>query len=126
MGAQSIPLESLPEPRLQFRWKAGDRPGLWRCIYELVLPLREHDIRRERYNAATDKIRKRKCLRLKISETQRDSQTAPCSSPFGEPPQFDAPFRDGAHAKWDSEALKGLPIYCIAPDGTAYKSEATP
>ena len=41
---------TLPAPRLQLRWapaKPNKHKWNWACHYELVLPLREHDIRGE-------------------------------------------------------------------------------
>lgn len=104
---------NLPAPRLQLRWRkptenelSNDSIGFmnthrWSCDYELVIPLGEHDIRRE---SGPELVAK---LGTTFTSSGRD-----------EPPDY-APFRDGAHAKWDSEALGGLPVYVICMDGTA-------
>ncbi len=97
----------LPLPRLELRWiKTKKHKGFedyknhFRCIYELVLPLMGYDIRKENKN---DEV-VREIQRVKIGETLRS----------GHEPIWDGkvetPFRDGAHANWDSSVLK-LPVY---------------
>ena len=106
----------LPAPRLQLRWQRQPTSDVewmgeptWLCRYELIIPLREHDIRRER-----DDQPKRPFHRALISTTK--------STGRGDGPDY-APFRDGAHARWDSKALDGLPVYVISTDGRAIKQE---
>ena len=114
---------TLPAPRLQFRWvpyqpETGNERVFgydWACYYELVLPLGEHDIRREVYKDG-EQVGERHELVLPFpgfTKVGRGGSSKPCED--GRP---DTPFRDGAHAKWDSEALGGLPVFVIAPDGT--------
>ncbi|MFG1370729.1 hypothetical protein V5F32_00970 [Xanthobacter oligotrophicus] len=100
----------LPAPRLQFRWAPGETPGYeWVVFYEFVLPLREHDCRRDGPQGASGE------LVLEIGKTARGSnQTCP----------NDKPYRDGAHANWDNEALGGyLPIIVIDPQGRPFVEE---
>lgn len=122
----------LPVPRLQLRWAPKPVPAsekaraaairrernacksigfeyiednAWDCFYELVLPSKNHT-RDERYDVGF--------IIVPISWTRRTSQTPPChNSPT------DDVFRDSAHAFWDSSVLGWIPIYVIAPDGTA-------
>lgn len=108
--------EPLPAPRLQLRWRKPTKRELardsvahinkfrWTCEYEIVLPLQENDIRRSK---------KRTELKLRIGRTFMST---------GQPlTVFDPPFRDGAHAHWDSKALGDIPVYVINPDGSAIK-----
>lgn len=111
-----LPCEAgLPMPRLQLRWQdlpMNDPAGFgktWICRYELIIPLREHDIRAEREGKPD-----RPFHRVLIGTTR-----AGCSSP----PEF-APYRDGAHAAWDGAVLGGLPVFVITPDGRAAKQPA--
>ncbi len=115
----------LPAPRLQLRWATPSKkdqddfgfvqasnpePGehrRWICHYEIVLPLREHDIRRE--DADGQNVRSE--LAILINRSSRGT-TETCPK--------DTPYRDGAHAKWDSGVLGGLPVYVIDPDGGAH------
>lgn len=112
----------LPVPRLQLRWalSAEGDPGWglplryleqgegghrrWICHYEFVVPLREHDIRRER-EGAPDVAE----LVIPISKTQRGSTHPP----------DDEPYRDGAHAAWDAPHFGNPPVYVLPVDGPA-------
>jgi hypothetical protein len=124
--------KGLPVPRLQLRW--GPKPvpnsdpkrqaalrrdkalskqmGLpsvktddWDCFYELVLGCENHT-RDDHYGVGF--------IIVPISWTRRGSSKRPCEfSPI------DDVFRDGAHAFWDSKAMGWLPIFVVAPDGTA-------
>ena len=113
----------LPAPRLQLRWTAADVPedGEWLCHYELVIPLGKDDIRREIYDHEGDLVGKTNESRVTLKEpTSRSGGGIPCTAPDGTR-YCDAPFRDGAHAQWDSEAMGGFPIFVIAPDGSAFQ-----
>ena len=116
--AEPTPQIDLPLPRLQLRWavpvegapgggapppyvaQGGDRR--WICHYELVLPLHEHDIRRERDGAPHETQ-----LVIPISKTRRGSVNAP----------DDEPYRDGVHAAWDASVLGNLPVYVLPIEG---------
>lgn len=97
----------LPAPRLQFRWLPCDDPAYtWTAIYELVLPLRDHDMRRPGGDGVGP------CeMYLEMGRTRR-----------GHGPECpnDTPYRDGVHAHWDGAALGGLPIYVIDPKGQVW------
>lgn len=119
--------KSLPTPRLQLRWEPSKFDGYnWQCNYELVILLKEHDIRRDIYK--NDRLLKKKApreLAIQMKSPQlRLSEATPCAAPNGER-YTDTPYRDGAHAKWDSEQLK-LPVYVIAPDGMTFLVEDRP
>lgn len=115
--------QNLPAPRLQMRWEVNqDEESRQRfqylCHYELVMPLGEHDIRREVYGEDGEMTGKLNELVVPMGgPSKRGCATPPCVRSDGEL-YFDEPYRDGAHAKWDAEALGGLPVWVIALDGT--------
>lgn len=111
----------LPVPRLQLRWlKSDDARYQWMCHYELVMPLREHDIRREVYDDEGMQTGEVDELVVPLKEPScRSGGGTPCRTPDGAS-YYDAPYRDGAHARWDSEALGGLPVYVIDLQGVAH------
>lgn len=106
MDSAAIPL---PMPRLQFRWRKPNRREAkkailgsgpdWVCDYELILPLGEYDMRRKGG---------RDYLALKLGGTRVKTTAREMT---------DTPFRDGAHASWDSKALGGMPVVVIGSDG---------
>ncbi|WP_176331569.1 hypothetical protein [Burkholderia vietnamiensis] len=113
---------TLPAPRLQLRWASSTiRPEYnWECHYELVLPLGEWDVRAERYGDDGEPLPKLKELIVPMkSPSLRESTNMPCGDPSGQR-YYDSPFRDGAHAWWDSKLLGNPPIFVIAPDGMAF------
>ena len=111
-------------PRLQMRWVREEGPSEfsfttendWLCHYELVLPLREFDIRPEVYvdGEQVDEVSEL-VIPIKGPTRRGSNGTDPCSWEG-----FDAPYRDGVHAGWDSDVLGDLPIFVIAPDGRAH------
>ena len=101
-----VPPGTLPAPRLQLRWVAI-RPD-WKtkcCYYELVLPLQQYDIRRPDEVEFTDDPVE---MVVELGSTNVDGGGMPMYK--GE---VATPFRDGAHAHWDSAKLGNLPIYAI-------------
>ena len=110
-----------PAPRLQFRWEKGDEPDTWDCQYELILPLRAIDIRRAQF--AEDEETLIDCDELAVNLGYFSSQL--CTAP-GERGDFVVPYRGGAHAQWDAEALNGLPIYCVSPSGRYTRDPHSP
>lgn len=127
MGANLAPFTGpLPTPRLQMRWQPSTRKREynWECHYELVIPLKQYDIRGERYDENEERIRPdltEAAIPMK-EPTLRGGNHAPCTAMDGTR-YCDAPYRDGAHARWDSEALGGLPVFVIAPDATVWQDE---
>ena len=106
-----IDATKLPAPRLELHWrKTGETWETRECAYGIVLPLQEHDIRREseggtEVNERFVEISRTKCsggTRWLFTEADENGK-----------PHIDTPFRDSAHAKWDSEALGGLPIFAV-------------
>lgn len=100
-------------PCIQFRWVKGDGSDFcrdWECHYEIVIPLREFDIRRE----DKDGNIVRENLVIYNSVTYSGAKI-PCI--YENEYFFDTPYRDGAHSHWDNQYLN-FPIYAIAPDGT--------
>jgi hypothetical protein len=123
----------LPAPRLQLRWAPKPVPNsdpkrrkdialskrvsrmmnlpyhpdqAWDCFYEMVLPVDRYDIRNERYGVGF--------IIIPISWSRRTSARVPC-----EHSSIDDPYRDGAHAFWDSKELGWLPIFVVSPNGSA-------
>ena len=112
-------MSKLPAPRLQLRWGFSDNPEYnWMCHYELVLLLGEYDIRREQNEEDPTCLDIGEWVVPITRPTYRGGGGVPCNGGYA-----DAPFRDGAHARWDSEQLGGLPIYVIAVDGEAFPLE---
>lgn len=117
----------LPAPRLQLRWALATPEERrfnnfgWACHYELVLPLDKHDVRREVYDENGDPAGEVSELVVPIkSPSLRGGGGTPCEAQDGSR-YYDAPYRDGAHARWDAAVLGNPPIYVIAPDGTPFK-----
>jgi hypothetical protein len=107
---QRVAQLGLPVPRLQFTWiKITDDWSIKECIYTLVLPLGEHDIRREGPNGK--KVRSE--WHAEIGRTKSDGSARMPVSSDG----VDTPFRDGAHAQWDALVLN-LPLFAVC-DGVA-------
>ncbi|WP_157636690.1 hypothetical protein [Burkholderia ubonensis] len=114
--------DNLPAPRLQLRWVPSDlKSGYeWECHYELVLPLSEHDIRAEQEGPDGAPLPKLKELVVPMKlPSLRGSSGTPCTAQDGSR-YYDDPYRDGAHAFWDSKLLGNPPIFVIAPDGMAF------
>ena len=118
-------IEKLPAPRLQMRWERRADPHdmdwdgelSWNCHYELVLPLGEHDIRREIYKDGEQVGEVEELVVPMKGPTVRGSNgRTPCMDRDGQY-WFDDPIRDGCHAQWDAAAIGNPPIYVIAPDG---------
>lgn len=104
---------------LRLRWV--DDNESWLCFYELVLTLDEFDIRREIYKNGKQ-IGKREELVVALSDgpTRRFKigDSAPCLRSDESGYFYDVPYRDGAHARWDSARLGNIPIKAMAIDGT--------
>lgn len=118
----------LPTPRLQLRWARSEyNEHWWECHYELVILLDEHDIRREVYRNGrllAKKLPREYVVPIGGPTIRQGSGVPPCS--VGDNRYCDAPYRDGAHAQWDSKQLGDPPIYVIAPDGMAFLVEKVP
>ena len=103
----------LPCPRLQFKWiKDGATWSKAKCIYSLVLPLDEDDIRAEN----EDGKRVRDELEIKIGTTEVTRYGTP-SPPIYSDGVVETPYRDGTHARLDNASLGGnLPVIAICGD----------
>ena len=102
----------LPSPRLQFVWMFNPDDGMeYACRYELVFALRDGD-GRGNYHEPSE------CV-ITLGITRRGG-ACPWENQIDL--EHETPFRDGAHARWDSEIFGGLPVYVIAPDGRAVES----
>lgn len=114
-------LKNLPAPRMQLRWEATEKAGVWICHYELVILLSEYDVRRESWDGKKTKILPAQKVIQMGEPTRRDTSKIepPCTLAGGT--RFaDAPFRDGVHAIRDADQLGGIPVYVVAPDGAAF------
>jgi hypothetical protein len=90
-------------PRLELLWDKQD--GERTCIYSLVIPLRESDLRRE--NSKGKDVRN--VLKLKMGKTIVDGGVSVQDG------VVESPHRDGCHALWDSKVL-GIPAYAVCGD----------
>lgn len=110
----------LPSPRLQFTWVAETDD--WHdksCLYSLVIPLAHLDIRAEGKDGKHGVFKEHHAL---IGCTRSNGGAR--RPVFPNPERVDTPFRDGAHAHWDSAALHNLPIYAVC-EKTVTKIEPT-
>ncbi len=105
-----IPASQMPCPRLELRWiKTGDTWTERECAYSIVIPLAEHDIRRE--DKEGNKVRRE--LTVEIGRTRVTGGMG--DEPIWDGKKVDTPYRDGAHALWDAEHLH-LPVYAVCGD----------
>lgn len=87
------------KPVLELTWKKATEKGFnWRAEYELVIPVREIDVR------SKDGV-----FRVKLGGT--NVETTQKGFPI-EDGKVSVPYRDGAHMKWDAEAL-GLEAWAV-------------
>lgn len=100
----------LPSPRFELRWnKTGEDWKDSECVYSFVFPLGEYDIRRG------DEEPKRDEIALEIGKTK-------CNGGDGKRPiesdgKVRTPYRDGAHAHWDQQAIgTHIPIIAVCED----------
>jgi hypothetical protein len=111
---------------MQLRWEEApenDGGWDWQCLYELVLPLRPGDIRREKFDDDGNVIERQSELVVSMGPPlMRGSTERPTFSALGER-YADTPYRNGAHALWDSAHLGDLPIFVIGPDGRVFPVE---
>ncbi len=94
----------LPLPRLQLRWERGANEHELICHYEFVVRVGKHDCRDDAF-------------KLGFAKASFGTTRSTCHKPGGYVPFFpdgtmETPFRDGAHAAWDSHRL-GIPAYVI-------------
>lgn len=103
-------MANLPCPRFEFRWAQIDGWHQRECRYSLVLPLRKHDIRREKNDGVElDEIS------LLIGTTKVTGGDG--KRPIAVDGTVHTPFRDFAHAQWDCESLGGqVPIVAVCED----------
>ena len=111
-----IPTDDLPTPRLELRWRdmtheervssGGCHTSI--CDYDLVIGLREFDIRIEDADGRTGAGSRE--FRVNLSKTLSSGSAASRSHPY----YIEGPFRDSSHAMWDGVQLGRLPIYKIA------------
>jgi hypothetical protein len=129
----TIETQPLPAPRLQLRWEKPSKDlaaefmafkPTWACHYELVLPLRQGDVRGEADNGKGDYVHTHDELVVPIkSPSGRGGEgREPCKANWSPTGYYDdTPYRDGVHALWDAKVLGDPPIFVIAPDGTALR-----
>lgn len=93
----------LPLPRLQITWERVGQSCDYEVSYDLLVPIDEYDIRNEK---------KLGYLKLPMSGGTKVNSSR---GPILQDGVLDAPFRDGAHAGWDSVAL-GVPAFVVYGD----------
>lgn len=105
----SVDAVVMPCPRLELRWeRITDDRFNWKCVYSLVLPLGEHDIR----STDVEGNPREKVLEIGVTRSNIGDGYSPVRDG-----KVGTPFRDGAHAAWDCEALGGhLPIVAVCGD----------
>ena len=109
----TIPESDMPAPRLELRWEdKRNRDYAVQCVYSLVIALGEHDIRAERNDQNGKPLPNLTELKVELGKTLSDGSAARRYSAARD--EVDAPFRDGAHARWDSQQLGNLPVYAVA------------
>ena len=98
----------MPCPRLEIEWiKSGDDWRKRECVYSLVLPLGEYDIRRGEEDRSE--------LKVEIGRTIATGGKS--KPPIYEDGVVETPFRDGAHSKFDAEAMGGhIPRVAVCGD----------
>ena len=110
----TFPAENLPTPRLELAWR-HIHGSEYACDYVLGVRLRDHDIRIPEDDP--------ECREMRVP------MSGGCTSTRGKPPdafgEIDRPFRDGAHARWDSQNLGGLPIFATY-EGRASRVDPLP
>ena len=104
----------LPCPRIEFEHVPSENGwGVRWCMYWLVIELKEADIRAENDEGKMGVFRERY---IPMGETK--SEGGSDRRPVWGNGEVETPFRDGAHAHWDSLALglPNLPIYARCED----------
>ena len=124
----TIAEKDMPAPRLELRYRKAepddgfDRQYQTVCEYNLVFPLSKYDIRAEyrgpRGGHKFGKFRT-KTVRINLSATSRALEDC-----LMDDDTVNTPFRDCAHACWDSWHLGKPPIYAVA-NGRAMLVENT-
>ncbi len=89
-----IDSKDLPLPRLQLTWK--QESGLkWNCSYDLLIPVDENDGRNKNNTG---------CIKVNLGQTEVTG-SSPLRTEKDGKRYLNTPFRDGAHAVWDSSSL---------------------
>lgn len=105
---------TLPCPRFELEWIKVDESWATReCIYSIVIPLGEYDARRG--NKSGEEVRSE--VKAEIGRTRVTSFRG--MAPIHDNGEVDTPFRDGAHAKFDRDAL-GVDFPIVAVCGDAF------
>lgn len=116
----TIAEKDMPAPRLELRYRQAEPDDGFDvqqyptvCEYNFVFPLSKYDIRAE-YTGPRGGHKyghfKTQTVRINLSATSR--QLEDCYCPGDD--SVNTPFRDGAHAMWDSWYFGKAPIYAIA------------
>lgn len=109
-----IPADGLPTPRIELRWRDPKHEERIKdgytsvCDYDLVIGLREVDIRVDDTDGRVCKGSRE--YRVNLGKTGSSGNAA---SRF-HPDFIEGPFRDSSHAMWDGVQLGRPPIYKIA------------
>lgn len=99
--------KELPLPRLQLTWKQTDARE-WNCSYDFLIPISGGDIRNDgpegEVNGGPGFVA------AHIGDTTCTRSRHPFDGSA-----LDTPFRDGAHAMWDSARL-GVPAFVVCDE----------
>lgn len=103
MIESTIPVDELPAPRLELRWRRESDGVEAYCDYNIVFPLHKYDIRKDGYEADGP------VLRFRLSWTRTTQKKLEYGG------IIETPYRDGTHILWDAKAL-GLPAFVVLHD----------
>jgi hypothetical protein len=112
----TIPESDMPAPRLELRWtdegpfNCESFEATVACVYSLVIALGEYDIRGESADANGEPLPQKREKAIELGRTFSTNKAANRLKDGW----IDTPYRDGAHAQWDSAQLGNLPIYAVA------------
>ena len=115
----TIPESEMRAPRLELRWEDIDggvttETGFYtcRCVYSLVLALGKYDIRAEREDDDGEPLPNLTEYKVTLGNTHSTGEAGRHYDAKND--AVSPPFRDGAHARWDSIQLGQLPVYAVS------------
>ena len=112
-------LKNLPLPRIQLTWEHVEG-NEWRCNYDLLIPIAKNDIRNNGPAPDYEVGGGPGYTAARVGQTKVTSMQGPIKPEYENgrctgKSYLDAPFRDGAHAAWDSFSL-GIPAFVVYED----------
>ena len=112
-------LKDLPLPRLQLTWEDLGG-GKWHCNYDILIPVEKFDIRNNGPEPEYEVGAGPGYTEGRLGQTKVTSTQGPLKPEYEDgcrtgKTYLDTPFRDGAHAAWDSFTL-GIPAFVVYQD----------